>query len=175
MPQTTVYSETASSVPFAPQQFATRQRHASAGYQGLPTQRRHAMPTLQLPNHWNRGARYRGDRYGDWPSGLLADDYGSIPEGRGFALPSGHRTYDVEARTGMRLLNEMMERKVAMMNLPQPTELLDMFADTLDAIAGMKKELDKLERRLKEQIGFPANTPLVVLRPKDRESRLEAW
>jgi hypothetical protein len=39
----------------------------------------------------------------------------------------------------------------------------------------MKNELDKLERRLKEQIGFPANTPLIVLRHKDRESRLESW
>jgi hypothetical protein len=55
---------------------------------------------------------------------------------------------------------------------PQPTELLDTFADTLDAIVGMKKELDKLECRLKEQIGFHANTPLIFLRPKDRESRL---
>jgi hypothetical protein len=90
-------------------------------------------------------------------------------------LPSRHRTYGDEERADTRLFGEFMERKLAMMNRPQPTELLDMFADTLDAIAGMKNELDKLERRLKEQIGFPANTPLIVLRHKDRESRLETW
>jgi hypothetical protein len=169
-PQTTIFQEAAPSVSFAPLAFDMRQRHAFGAHKYTSGHSNAISSTQYLsPDRVPYDEHISED---DYPRGVVAGGFTDGPDvfpylrRRGYRTsPTGNRIYDINEQP-------CPQRNEARIEEPEPVELLDMFEDTFHAIASMRIELRKLERKLKQRIGFPANTPLNFFRGTNRESFL---